>query len=99
VTARWSKNGTLETMTNAVASHEPSAGPMQKHDNGEEAQPQGRPLSPGAHALMQQAGIEERGHDDGGEDREIEPEADDRDGAGGGKQCDRPRIRKIADWT
>ena len=60
----------------------------QKHDNGEQAQPQGRALSARTHALAQQAGIErqKRGHDDGGQDREVEPEAEDRNGAGGGKQ-------------
>jgi hypothetical protein len=64
---------------------------MQEDDNGEQAQRLRRPLSAWTHALAQQAGIEcqKRGHDDGCQDREVKPEAEDRNRAGGRKQRDR----------
>jgi hypothetical protein len=52
---------------------------------------QGRPLAAGTHALAQETGIklQERGQDDGRENRQIKPEAEDCESSGGDKQRDR----------
>ena len=74
-----------------AAAVEPGDDPMQNQDQGEQAQRQRRSLAARTHPLTQQPGIEERErrHDHGGENRHIDPEAQDCDGAGRGEQGDR----------
>ena len=74
-----------------TAAVEPGDDPMQNQDQGEQAQRQRRPLTARTHALTQQPGIEEgeRSHHHGCENCDIDPEAENFEGAGGGEQGDR----------
>jgi len=62
--------------------------PMDKQDTGNEPQRKRRLLAARAHPLARQIGIEpqERCHEHGGENREINPVGEDRDRPGRGKQ-------------